>query len=162
MVTENRKNNIENLKLNIEHNKEDKKLENFDIGDKNDYYHLTDSNTTILEIIQRKTSKSLLRTKYKRDRIQVVLFFMGFFGFPIISWGISWIIGKTCIKPKSHRGKKLRQLNGILTLIFIFVPAIFSYFYYQSLGKFNLILKLIENFFFFNNLTNDYFSIFII
>ncbi|KAL5366852.1 threonine repeat-containing protein [Cryptosporidium parvum] len=133
MVTENRKNNIENLKLNIEHNKEDKKLENFDIGDKNDYYHLTDSNTTILEIIQRKTSKSLLRTKYKRDRIQVVLFFMGFFGFPIISWGISWIIGKTCIKPKSHRGKKLRQLNGILTLIFIFVPAIFSYFYYQSL-----------------------------
>ncbi|POM85048.1 putative integral membrane protein [Cryptosporidium meleagridis] len=133
MAIESRKINIEDLKLNIEHNKEDNILESFDTEDKNDDYYLTDGNVTILEIIQRKTSKSLLRTKYKRDRIQVVLFFMGFFGFPIISWGISWIIGKTCIKPKSHRGKKLRQLNGILTLICIFLPAIFSYFYYQSL-----------------------------
>lgn len=124
------KDNINTLKLNIE-NSEESKFEEHDNDDD------TSMNAHIrrLEIIQRKTSKSLLRTKYKQDRVQVILFFVGILGFPIISWGISWIIGRTCVKPKSHRGKKLRQLNGILTLIFIFVPAIFSYFYYQALGK---------------------------
>ncbi|KAJ1611966.1 threonine repeat-containing protein, partial [Cryptosporidium canis] len=95
----------------------------------------TDCQVRRLEIIQRKTSKSLLRARHNSDRIQVVLFFVGLFGLPIISWGVSWIIGKTCAKPKSHRGRKLRQLNGILSLVFIFIPAIFGYFYYHTIGK---------------------------
>lgn len=127
--------NIDTLKLNIENNEENK-FQKYDDDDSN--YNMN-VHVRRLEIIQRRTSKSLLRAKYKQDRIQVILFFVGLFGLPIISWGISWIIGKTCVKPKSHRGKKLRQLNGILTLIFIFVPAIFSYLYYETLGKFELV-----------------------
>lgn len=137
MDSKSKRKNTETLKLNIDNKNEDSKLKSYNNLDDYDGNYMN-GQVRILEIIQRKTSKSLLRTKYKRDKIQVILFFMGFFGFTIISWGISWIIGKTCIKPKSHRGKKLRQLNGILTLIFIFVPVIFSYFYYQSLGKFKL------------------------
>ncbi|KAJ1612745.1 threonine repeat-containing protein [Cryptosporidium canis] len=94
---------------------------------------ITDCQVRRLEIIQRKTSKSLLRARHNSERIHVVLFFVGLFGLPIISWGVSWIIGKTCAKPKSHRGKKLRQLNGILSLVFIFIPAIFGYFYYHTI-----------------------------
>ncbi|KAF7458253.1 putative integral membrane protein [Cryptosporidium felis] len=87
-----------------------------------------------VEIIQRRTSKSLLRVRYWHDKVHVALFILGLFGISVIPWSLSWIIGKTCMKPKMHRGKKLRQLNGTLALIFIFFPALFGYLYYQSLA----------------------------
>ncbi|KAH8740633.1 hypothetical protein FG386_002595, partial [Cryptosporidium ryanae] len=85
-----------------------------------------------LNIVQRRTSKSLLRVKYRNDRILLVFFFVGMLGLPIISWSLGWIIGKTLIRPKSHKGEKLRQLNGTLTILCIIIVGLFSIFYIQS------------------------------
>ncbi|KAH7649822.1 hypothetical protein FG379_001666, partial [Cryptosporidium bovis] len=86
-----------------------------------------------LDIIQRRTSKSLLRVKYRNDKIQLIFFLIGILGLPIIPWILGWIIGKIILKPKSHKGKKLRQLNGTLTILCIIITSLFSIVYKQSL-----------------------------
>ena len=94
-----------------------------------------------LNIIQKRTSKSLLKLKNINDKLQLAFLFVGFFCLPIISWSLGWIVGKIILKPKSHKGKKLRQLNGTLTILCIIAVILFTSTYIQSLGK----LIAIEN-----------------